>query len=101
MTRPIELTERALAEAAAAAEWYESRRPGHGRAFRLEFDHALSSIADHPEGYQAINERFRRAFLRRFPFVVVYRILPDLVEITGVLPTRSDPTVLSLLAAVR
>lgn len=101
MSRRLELTERALAEASAAADWYQTRQPGHGVQFRREFDHALRHIGEHPEAYQAVNEVFRRAFLRRFPFVVVYRVLPDVVEITGVLPTRSDPTVLELLTATR
>lgn len=87
---------RALGDAKSAAAWYEERRPGHGDRFRREVDHVLSRIHEHPESYQALNARYRRAFTRRFPFVVVYRVASDAIQVLGVMPTAADPTLVSL-----
>ncbi|MFO0835786.1 MAG: type II toxin-antitoxin system RelE/ParE family toxin [Phycisphaerales bacterium] len=101
MTTPVWIDLRALAEADATARWYEARRPGHGAQFRLEIDHVLSRVAEHPEGYQPLSGTLRRAFTRRFPFVVVYRIAGGQVQVIGVVPTQADPTVVSLLMDAR
>lgn len=96
---PIEIAERALAEAEAAAERYEAHRPGQGTRFRHELDHVLTNIRERPELYQSLTREFRRAFLRRFPHVVVYRVLHDRIQIIGVAPTKADPTGLARLVA--
>ncbi|MCC7390175.1 MAG: type II toxin-antitoxin system RelE/ParE family toxin [Phycisphaerales bacterium] len=97
MTRRVEVAPRALAEAEAAAVWYEEFRPGYGRMFRRELDAVLLRLRENPTGFQAVNPLYRRAFLRRFPFVVVCRVRPDRVEIVGVLPTKADPALLAML----
>lgn len=101
MTLAVWIDPRALAEADAAARWYEERRPGHGAQFRREIDHVIGQIAVHPEGYQLLSGTLRRAFTRRFPFVVVYRIAGGEVQVIGALPTQADPTVVSLLLDAR
>lgn len=101
MTTPARIDPRALAEADSTARWYEARRPGHGALFRREIDHVLARVAEHPEGYQLLSGTLRRAFTRRFPFVVVYRIACGEVQVIGVMPTQADPTVVSLLMDAR
>lgn len=91
----------ALTEAETAARWYEDSRPGHGMTFRREVDQVIGRIGDHPAGYQLLGDRFRRAFLRRFPFVVVYRIVADEIEIIAIVPTRADPVAAALLIGNR
>jgi plasmid stabilization system protein ParE len=86
----IEIGPRALCEARAIAQWYDRRRPGYGPVFRLKFDELLDRIADHPNGYESVNARYRRAFVRHFPIVVVYRVWSDRVEIIGVRPTQAE-----------
>lgn len=101
MTRTLQVDPRALAEADSIARWYEEHRPGHGWRFRHEIDHVFARITEHPEGYQMLADRFRRAFTRRFPFVVIYRVTTDQIQVIGVMPTRADPTIVSLLMDTR
>lgn len=81
----IEIGLRALAEDRAIDQWYDERRPGYGPLFRQKFDELLDRIVDHPNAYEAVNTRFRRACVRRFPIVVAYR-----VEIVGVRPLHAE-----------
>ncbi len=97
MRLTIEIGPTALSEARAIAQWYDRRRPGYGPVFRQKFDELLDRIADHPNGYESVNARYRRAFVRRFPIVVIYRVWSDRVEIVGVRPMRTDPALVELL----
>lgn len=97
MRRTLDIAPRALTEASAVSDWYEQRRPGYGRLFRHKFDELLDRIVVHPEAYEAINARYRRAFVHRFPILAVYRVWSDRIEIVGVRPTRADPALLALL----
>ena len=105
MTLFLQITDAALAEAAAAADAYEGKRPGHGAKFRIELDHVLSMILEHPDLYQKIGRivaaevhvdvaACRRAFLRRFPFVVVYRVTTRELTVLAVMPSMRDPLAL-------
>ncbi len=85
----------ALAEVRATARKYESLRPGYGSLFRQRVQECLRRIAEHPESYQRVDDRYRRALLRHFPFLIVYRITPVGVEVVGVLPERDDPNILT------
>lgn len=91
MTRELRISRVAFAEAQAAASWYESHRLGHAQRFREEFDRTLQRIARHPEAYQRLDGRFRRAFLQRFPFSVIYTVTQDSITILGVRSTKANP----------
>ena len=91
----VRLNAAAKAEAKAAARTYESLRPGYGSLFRQRLQECLARIAEHPESDQRVSARYRRALLRHFPFLIVYRITLVGVEVVGVLPERDDPKTLS------
>jgi plasmid stabilization system protein ParE len=82
--------ERDLAE---ARDWYESQRPGLGTEFldavELRFDH----ICEFPESCAAGYRKVRPAVIRRFPYVIFYRILESGVEVLAVLHGSRDPRV--------
>ena len=48
-------------------------------------------IAAMPKLYAPTIKNVRRAKLRRFPYVVFYRILADRIEVIGVLHGSRDP----------
>jgi toxin ParE1/3/4 len=76
-----------------ALAWYERQRPGLGADLRDEIDVALASIRDHPELYGRVDERVRRAPLRRFPYGVFYVVQGDTVRVIAVLHHARDPAV--------
>lgn len=46
-----------------------------------------------PELYAVAVENTRRGKLHRFPYLVYYRVLSDLIEVMGVLHVSRDPRV--------
>lgn len=80
-------------EFGAAAEWYESQAPGLGFRFVDEVDETLTRIGELPHGFPTWDEdaRFRRVVVPRFPYVIFYRELADVVEIVAVAHGAREP----------
>lgn len=81
----------AQAELLAARDWYESRRAGLGADFGEAIDKAIQSIVERPLAYPCVHGEIRRVVLRRFPYGVFFRVLPDHVVILGVIHDRRHP----------
>jgi len=75
--RPIELHPAAIEEGRSAREWYEERSASASNAFMAELDVAIERIAADPERHASYLHGTRRYLLKRFPFFVVFRIVPD------------------------
>jgi plasmid stabilization system protein ParE len=70
----IEFHPEADREAEAATDWYAERSLTVAEAFLDELDHALEQIADTPDRWARHLYGTRRYLLKRFPFLVVYRL---------------------------
>ena len=95
----LRITAAALADAREAARVFEERRTGLGERFGDMLSDTLRLIAEYPDSYERVNDHYRRAFLKHFPFVVVYRTDNRGIEAVGVLPTKADPTVMDMLTS--
>ena len=84
--RRVRILEQAAVEAIEAAAWYESECPGLGR----EFDHAVNAdidlledeivpLANLPGAAGA-----KRLLLKRFPYDIVVRELPEEIVVVAV-----------------
>ena len=76
-------------EATEAACWYEDRQRALGTEFLDAYSRALQEIEKQPDrfgGMETIDSShdFRRCLLRRFPYAIVYEVLPDEVVILAV-----------------
>ena len=72
-------------------DWYEEHRPGLGHEFREMAEAVIARIADNPFAYPERYRGARRALLRRFPYVVWYRALEDVVIVLACVHGRRDP----------
>ena len=72
-------------------DFYNNEQPGLGKEFLEEVRHAARAIAQNPEVWQKTYKDFRRYFLSRFPFHLIYRIHPDAVEVTAVSHNKRRP----------
>lgn len=88
---PIDFHPEAIAEAAAAGEWYRERSDAAAAAFLTELDRAIESIAEAPDRWPQYLHQTRRFLLRRFPFSVVYRRVGDRVQVVAVAHGRRRP----------
>ena len=70
--------------------WYEEKRAGPGGEFMAEVSAALGRIADMPTMYALRWEDVRTCRLRRFPYLIHFRILTDRIEVFAVLHGKRD-----------
>lgn len=90
MNLPLILGPAADAEFGEAAAWYE-RRAGLGEAFIERVQEALDRIGQMPELHATVYRDIRRASVRRFPYSVLYRVLPGRIEVIAVFHDKRNP----------
>jgi toxin ParE1/3/4 len=78
-------------EVDAACEWYDERKDRLGDEFFQEVERMLGLITLNPQAFPLAPFGRRKAHLKRFPYVVCYRILSDRVRILSVLHDKRDP----------
>jgi hypothetical protein len=72
----------------------ERQRPGLGIDFVEEVDTTIAAIAANPRVFAQLGSRgreMRRAVVARFPFAVVYLVMPAEIVILAVANTRRRP----------
>jgi toxin ParE1/3/4 len=89
--REIDVHPEAVAEAQAAAQWYQERSALAADAFLEELDLAVERIAENPEMYPHYVRGTRRYLLQRFPFYLVYREIAGKLEIVAIAHGRRKP----------
>ncbi len=91
MTARILLRRAAELDLAGIEDWYEAQQTGLGAEFREAVDELFQHIGDNP---LACPERYRanrRAIVRRFPYVVWYRLREGDAIILACVHGRRDP----------
>jgi plasmid stabilization system protein ParE len=91
MTVPISFHEKAEIEINEAADYYDMECPGLGSAFLDEIETAINEIADFPEASPVIRGRIRTKTTVRFPYSLIYSVLPDEIRILAVAHQRRRP----------
>lgn len=84
MTHTVSFHPAALAEVEDAEAWYAAERVELGDAFVADLEATVARIASNP---LAVAERWpgvRQAQLRRFPYLVVFRLRRECVEVVAV-----------------
>ncbi len=83
----------AAADIEDAYRWYEARRMGLGEEFLDAVKATLVAIAEDPELYAVVHRGTRRAFLRRFPYGVYYRIVEGSPVVVACFHAKRNPFV--------
>lgn len=78
---------------AEALNWYDSKSTTLGDRFRVAVDAAFDAVEESPEMYPFAIPELRIHFyrLRRFPYLVLYRIEEPAIVVIGVRHGASDP----------
>ena len=90
MSLPIAWRPEAEADLLAARDWYEWQRSGLGEEFADAVEIMLDRIQAMPESYAIALLTVRRAKLRRFPYLIYYRVLANQIEVLAVLHSSRD-----------
>jgi toxin ParE1/3/4 len=67
----------AVSDIQKAFEWYEEQRAGLGFELIEEIEEGYERLCKHPQHYTAINQKYRRLRIKRFPYLIVYEIEDD------------------------
>ena len=88
------ITSPAKLEIAEAVQRYEEQRPSLGVRFWLEFKTVAKRLKSFPELYPRYGERgIRKAPMRKFPYLVYYRVAREEIRILGVLHGAMNPKI--------
>lgn len=88
---PVQVSEEADADISSAAKWYAERNPKAALSFVDEVLSCFDAIALFPNGSPRVKGMFRQLPLHNFPFVEIYRPMPDRVVVVRVFHTSQHP----------
>jgi plasmid stabilization system protein ParE len=94
MAFKIVLLPRAQGEISDAINWYENREKGLGEYFLFEVESELNRILENPLIFPKSNgpvTEFRKAILKKFPFLILFTVSEDKIMIHSVFHTSQDP----------
>ncbi|MDZ8085651.1 MAG: type II toxin-antitoxin system RelE/ParE family toxin [Nostoc sp. DedQUE12b] len=91
MARNLTILTAAELDIIEAYDWYEGHELGLGAEFLRCIDACLNLIQRHPSTYQIVHETYRRATIRRFPYVVFYEFNEQEIIIYAVFHCSQDP----------
>ncbi len=81
----------AVQEIAEARSWYDDRAAGLGEKFLLQVEDCMKRILAHPDLYETVYKQYRRALVRRFPYVIFYEYSRERTIVYSVFHTAQDP----------
>lgn len=72
-------------------DYYESAQKDLGDYFLSSLEECIVSIDAYPEIYKLIYKTYRQAKIKRFPYVVIFRLNEDEIIIENVFNTYQNP----------
>lgn len=84
----VEFHPSASQELEAASSFYEGRRPGLGEELADEIEDVCVLLSEYPAIGCKVDEAHLSVPLRRFPFVLFYRVRANVVQIIAVAHKR-------------
>jgi len=88
---PLDFHPEARLEADAAFDYYRERSRRAAEAFYLELDNAGIAIQKTPYSWEEYLAGTRRYLLKRFPYVIVYRVTEHRIEVVAVAHGHRKP----------
>ena len=78
------------ADLESAYQWYEEQRGGLGAQFLDCVLACLERVRRSPERAERVRDEYRRALVRRFPYVVFYEYDEQTITVYGIVHTARD-----------
>ncbi|MDR3518107.1 MAG: type II toxin-antitoxin system RelE/ParE family toxin [Azospirillaceae bacterium] len=85
------LTPQARAEYVEAVDWYANQAPELARRLRNEFRTVRERIIANPRQFPIALRDTRSVMLRNFPYLIVFRVSGDVVQVISFFHTSRDP----------
>jgi plasmid stabilization system protein ParE len=92
-SRPVRLTVAAEQDLLEAVNWYRKEAPHVVPRFRQRVREAFKRIGGKPLHFPAVHGEVRRALVHGFRQVILFRLLPESIQVIAVLHSSRDPLV--------
>ena len=76
-----------------AYTWYERRVPGLGSEFMRAVDVCVQIIRRNPDIYPVMYKEVRQGIMKRFPYSMLYLVVPNRIIVVSVFHSSRDPKV--------
>ncbi len=86
------LSPKAEADLLEAALWYESQQTGLGEKYAQKVESYFTRIQHNPLHFPLKKENLREAYIKKFPYVIIYQIIGDNIIVFSVFNTHQNPT---------
>ncbi|MBI5916624.1 MAG: type II toxin-antitoxin system RelE/ParE family toxin [Bacteroidetes bacterium] len=93
MAYNIELHEIAEEELWEAVDWYDAQKEKLGREFAKELQEVVRLLKDNPQQFPKAFKDKRKAVLRRFPYVIIFEIHGNTVNVLTIFHTSRNPKI--------
>jgi len=87
----LEVKDEANLEIIEAYLYYEDKRTGLGEEFLEHLDIYFDRITNSPKHFPQKRKPYREAFIKRFPFLVIYEISKERIIVYSVFNTWQNP----------
>jgi toxin ParE1/3/4 len=91
MTLPLEYLPEVDDEVVAAYRWHEIERAGLGEEFLSAVRASLDDIQENPEANAVLYRKVRACLVRRFRYIIYYRILSDRIKVIAIQHAHRNP----------
>ncbi|RXK59732.1 hypothetical protein ESA94_11770 [Lacibacter luteus] len=76
------------------ARWYDLQLAGLGNRFALQLEIALTAIQKNPTAHNKATDETRKAFLKKFPYIIFFQLKENSILICAVIHNRRKPSVM-------
>jgi len=91
MPYKLEIKEEAMLDIVVGAAWYSDKQEGLDKKFLLTVENTFKSIQKNPYAYKKGYQDCREAGVRKFPYLIVYKIEDTSVVVFAVFNTWQNP----------
>ena len=91
MSYTLEIKEEADLEIRDAYLYYESKQIGLGEKFLNQLEKYLEKITDNPKHFEVKKRNYREAYIRKFPYTIIYEIEGINVVVYSVFNALQNP----------
>jgi len=74
-----------------AVLYYENQQKGLGKRFLLQLQTYLDRIQTYPKHFYIKRNPYREAFIKKFPYLIIYELLENKVIVYSIFNTYQNP----------
>jgi plasmid stabilization system protein ParE len=93
MRPPLIFLPEAEQEFKEAVTWYARQKKGLGKKFAQAVKRSLKGVQATPKMHACVVDDVRKATMKVFPYVILYRVTTDNIIIVAVFHAKRDPRV--------